>query len=316
VGLSLRGYAKHRGCRLFSVQKACRSGRIPVLADGSIDPVAADASWNAAAEARRAAGRAPANPTRVMLPAGSLAAAEATVRAVLVEHGTPADKALTISDVRLVNEILRAKERAEAIAAKKVIFRLRQRAVAMEAIDKRLVDAFIVHAVQTICEFVNPRDVPEALGRLRELQARWVPGTMAETDLPPEELPEEPQSEPPTPESCSDSCDPAPAARLIDCLPSDSQPCGEADQTLLHRPPLDETPAGGTGQSTAPVAQAVDALPEPTDQGMAAGPTLQCGTCANMAPSGWCRSRRFTVTPTLSACLFYEPIPPGQRSRA
>ena len=178
MGLSLRAYSRRRNVSLAAVQKALKTHRITALPDGTIDPEIADSAWDVAAEVRRTAKTVRADPTRVVLSAGSLATAEATVRGVLVEHGAPADKTLTISDVRLVNEILRAKERADAIAAKKVMFRLRQRAVAMEAIDKRLVDSFIANAVQTICEYVNPRDVPEALDRLRELQARWVPGTL------------------------------------------------------------------------------------------------------------------------------------------
>jgi hypothetical protein len=189
MGVSLRAYGRHRGVTLAAVQKALKTHRITALPDGTIDPEIADRAWNAAAEVRRTADKVPADPTRVVLSVGSLATAEATVRAVLVEHGASADKALTISDVRLVNEILRAKERADTIAAKKVMFRLRQRAVAMEAIDKRLVDSFIANTVHTICEYVDPRDVPEALDRLRELQARWVPETLAKARHPPEDMP-------------------------------------------------------------------------------------------------------------------------------
>jgi hypothetical protein len=189
MGLSLRAYGRHRGVTLAAVQKALKTHRITALPDGTIDPEIADRAWDAAAEVRRMADKVPADPTRVVLSAGSLATAEATVRGVLVEHGAPADKPLTISDVRLVNEILRAKERADAIAAKKVMFRLRQRAVAMEAIDKRLVDSFIANTVHTICEYVDPRDVPEALDRLRALQARWVPGTLAKARHPSEDMP-------------------------------------------------------------------------------------------------------------------------------
>jgi hypothetical protein len=218
MGISLRAYARHRGVTLAAVQKARRTGRIRVLADGSIDPSAADAAWSAADAARRAAKKTPADQTRVVLSAGSLATAEATVRAVLVEHGAPADKALTISDVRLVNEILKAKERADAIAAKKVMFRLRQRAVAMEAIDRRLVDSFIANAVQTICEYVNPRDVPEALDRLRDLQARWVPGTLAEARHPPEDMLGTIEDPLPTAKSCSSPGNHAPDEGPIDRL--------------------------------------------------------------------------------------------------
>ncbi len=43
--MSLREYARHRGVALSAVQKAISSGRISTLADGRIDPAAADAAW-------------------------------------------------------------------------------------------------------------------------------------------------------------------------------------------------------------------------------------------------------------------------------
>jgi hypothetical protein len=47
--LSLRGYAKHRGCTLSAVQKAIEKGRITTVADGNgntkIDPGVADIQW-------------------------------------------------------------------------------------------------------------------------------------------------------------------------------------------------------------------------------------------------------------------------------
>src|SRR5262249_34358832 len=109
MGVSLRAYARHRGCSLAAVQKARRTGRVPVLADGSIDAEAAEAAWRAAAAARRPVEKVPAVPTRVVLPERSLAVAEATVRAVLAEHQTPAGKRLTLADARLANEILHAR---------------------------------------------------------------------------------------------------------------------------------------------------------------------------------------------------------------
>ena len=114
MGVSLRTYARHRGCSLFAVQKARASGRIPVLADGTIDPAAADAAWDAAA-VRRAAERVRAEPKRVVLSAGSLATAEQTVRAVLAEHGAPAGGALRLVDVRLAAELLRMQQRSNAM---------------------------------------------------------------------------------------------------------------------------------------------------------------------------------------------------------
>jgi hypothetical protein len=171
MGLSLRGYAKHRGCRLFAVQKARRSGKIPVLGDGTIDPDAADAAWNAAAEARRAAGRPPADPKRVALSTGSLATAEQTVRAVLVEHGAPASEMVTLADVRLAGELLRVQQRSNAISRQEQEHRMRLRRLADEAVDKRIVDALVANTIHVIWQFVPPEDVPTALDTLRELLA-------------------------------------------------------------------------------------------------------------------------------------------------
>ena len=43
--MSLRGYARHRGCALSAVQKAIKSGRISVQPDGKIDSSQADLQW-------------------------------------------------------------------------------------------------------------------------------------------------------------------------------------------------------------------------------------------------------------------------------
>jgi len=43
--MSLRAYAKRRGCAMSAVQKAIRTGRITTTADGKIDPAQADAEW-------------------------------------------------------------------------------------------------------------------------------------------------------------------------------------------------------------------------------------------------------------------------------
>ncbi|WP_009870323.1 hypothetical protein [Paramagnetospirillum magnetotacticum] len=47
MGLSVRAYARHRGVSHVAVMKAARSGRIPQEADGTIDPIKADAAWDA-----------------------------------------------------------------------------------------------------------------------------------------------------------------------------------------------------------------------------------------------------------------------------
>src|SRR5262245_1119461 len=55
--------------------------------------------------------------------------------------------------------------------------------------------------------------------------------------------------------------------------------------------------------------QIKEAMPAYFDRGIAANSALQCGNCANRTVDGWCPLRRFTVTPALPACDFYEPIP-------
>jgi hypothetical protein len=251
----------------------------------------------------------PVDPTRVVLSAGSLATAEATVRAVLAEHGASADKALTLADARLANELLRVKQRGAAIAAQEVAYRLRQRAQATEAIDKRIVDALIANVYQVICEYVDPLDVPAALDRLRALQARWVPGTVLEANLPPEKMPEAFEGAVPTPKSNSAPSQHASDERPMECLPADGQPEGEAEHTALQAP-LDEQRGGGGGHAMSRD-EVIEAMPG-IDPTRAADPRLQCGTCANMESNGWCHRQRFFVTPMLPACaLYYEPVSAG-----
>jgi hypothetical protein len=47
MGLSIRAYARQRGVSDTSVHKAIKAGRITTAADGTIDPVLADAQWSA-----------------------------------------------------------------------------------------------------------------------------------------------------------------------------------------------------------------------------------------------------------------------------
>src|SRR5215468_8124655 len=111
MGLSLRAYARDRGVSHTAVQKALKAGRIPLEADGSIDPAVADAAWNAAADRARPNGARPADAARVLLRPGQLEAAAETVRGVLEHQGVAADGALELADVRLANELLKAEVR-------------------------------------------------------------------------------------------------------------------------------------------------------------------------------------------------------------
>jgi hypothetical protein len=171
MGLSARAYARHRGVSHTAIQKALRAGRIPREADGSINVPDADAAWIAAAEARRPAGRPPADPTRVVLPAGRLATAQQTARAVLAAHGAPASEMLTLADVRLASELLRVQQRATALARQEQEHRMRLTRLAEGAVDKRIVDSLVENTIQVVWRFVPPDDVPAALDTLRELVA-------------------------------------------------------------------------------------------------------------------------------------------------
>ena len=45
MGISIRAYARMRGCAKSAVEKAIKTKRITTLPDGSIDPVQADQEW-------------------------------------------------------------------------------------------------------------------------------------------------------------------------------------------------------------------------------------------------------------------------------
>ena len=50
AGLTIRGYAKHRGVSHTAVRKAAATGRITVASDGTIDPAVADQEWAASTD--------------------------------------------------------------------------------------------------------------------------------------------------------------------------------------------------------------------------------------------------------------------------
>jgi hypothetical protein len=47
MGISLRGYARHRGVTLKAVQKAVARKRIKLESDGTVDAARADRDWTA-----------------------------------------------------------------------------------------------------------------------------------------------------------------------------------------------------------------------------------------------------------------------------
>jgi hypothetical protein len=107
----------------------------------------------------------------VVLPAGSLATPEQTVRGVLAAQAAPASEVLTLADVRLASELLRVQQRANLIAHQEQEHRMRLRRLADETVDKRVLDSLVENTIQVVWRFVPPDDVPEALDTLRELLA-------------------------------------------------------------------------------------------------------------------------------------------------
>ncbi|MBF0325524.1 MAG: elements of external origin [Alphaproteobacteria bacterium] len=63
MGLSVREYARRRGVSHTAVRKAVQTGRIPQEPDGTIDPVKADAAWDARTDPARKTPSAPASAT-------------------------------------------------------------------------------------------------------------------------------------------------------------------------------------------------------------------------------------------------------------
>jgi hypothetical protein len=74
MGLSIRGYARHRRVSHEAVRKAIAAGRIVVGADGTIDPAVVDRTWQERTATRMPPPGTPAAPTA---PASQQAAAEA-----------------------------------------------------------------------------------------------------------------------------------------------------------------------------------------------------------------------------------------------
>jgi hypothetical protein len=62
MGLSIRGYARHRRVTHQAVRKAIAAGRITVSADGTIDPAVADRTWQERTATRMPPQAAPADP--------------------------------------------------------------------------------------------------------------------------------------------------------------------------------------------------------------------------------------------------------------
>ena len=112
MGLSIRAYARLRGVRHSAVQKAIGSGRVPVEADGSIDPAKADAAWERSTDPGKAKGKlAVAINSKVTAPEKLKPVPDAaigSVRETLKEQGLPVGGAVTFIQARTAHEIAKA----------------------------------------------------------------------------------------------------------------------------------------------------------------------------------------------------------------
>lgn len=101
MGLSIRAYARHRGVSHVAVLRAVKQGRVPLEADGTVDPAKADSSWERSSDpARRKS-----SPEKLR-PVGQ--AAVGSVRETLKEQGLPASGNVTFVQARTAHEIAKA----------------------------------------------------------------------------------------------------------------------------------------------------------------------------------------------------------------
>ena len=105
MGLSIRAYAKDRGVSHVAVLKATKSGRISLEADGTIDPVKADAAWQRSTDPARSKKKAEV-PKQGLKPVAE--AAVGSVRDTLKEQGLPAGGSVTFVQARTAHEIAKA----------------------------------------------------------------------------------------------------------------------------------------------------------------------------------------------------------------
>lgn len=101
MGLSIRAYARHRGVSHVAVLRAAKTGRVPLEADGTIDPAKADIAWERSTDP----GRSKAKPEKLKPVAE---AAMGSVRETLKEQGLPASGNVTFVQARTAHEIAKA----------------------------------------------------------------------------------------------------------------------------------------------------------------------------------------------------------------
>jgi hypothetical protein len=109
MGLSIRGYARHRGVSHTAVQKAIASGRITPEPDGTIEPARADAEWSANTNATQGQRKRASGGSRKGRVKPVPEAAVSAVRETLRESGEPVTAGgTTFMQARTANEVLKA----------------------------------------------------------------------------------------------------------------------------------------------------------------------------------------------------------------
>ena len=106
MGLSIRAYARHRGVSHVAVMKAIKDGRVPVEADGTIEPAKADAAWKRSTDPSRAKSTPKRAASENLKPVAD--AALGSVRETLKEQGLPAGSNVTFVQARTAHEIAKA----------------------------------------------------------------------------------------------------------------------------------------------------------------------------------------------------------------
>jgi phage terminase small subunit len=106
MGISLRAYARMRGCSLTAVQKAIASKRITTLADGTIDPERANQQWAKNTFAGQTINR----QTPAPKPRNGSAQPKASSQPVIPQAGeVTSDPVAAYLRARAVNETFKAK---------------------------------------------------------------------------------------------------------------------------------------------------------------------------------------------------------------
>lgn len=109
MGISIRAYAKLRGVSHVAVLKAAKAGRIPIEADGTIDPAKADAAWERSTDPSKTKGKKATRPgpvTEKLKPVADTAIG--SVRETLKEQGLPSGGNVTFVQARTAHEIAKA----------------------------------------------------------------------------------------------------------------------------------------------------------------------------------------------------------------